>query len=372
MIYSHMPGIEEEIEERFASQIERGWREIREDGGKAQRRNAEGNLNRAPEYAQQKDTKQTKEEWQEGPIWIQKGKKQPWGSNATVRKHATEQLQTEGYKIFPFSHPCFCTINLKCLKRMKLHSVWVIVHSYKYQEVTKKSKGKVMHQWKITPRPEERKNEQEEKETVRRRTTERSWLLGLIHGYLLDLQAVVRTDGWDGQTVKWVVLRPVVGGDMKKMDDTEKWLDGWVWWLWMWMPVGDVMEAEDGLREDVGRMNNESLGGRCIWKGKEEQSLVSWDIDIDWPHRIKKNLVQGNFADVCEPLHFCMCVHNSRKSLREPPKGCDLVLDSGFKVQSHHPSDTGKMASTKLWITIIYKHRRLKTLINKPIYNGTT
>lgn len=43
-----------------------------------------------------------------------------------------------------------------------------------------------------------------------------SWLLGLIHGYLFHLQTVVRTERWDGQTLEWVVLRPVVGGGHEK------------------------------------------------------------------------------------------------------------------------------------------------------------
>lgn len=41
------------------------------------------------------------------------------------------------------------------------------------------------------------------------------------------------------------------------------------------MPVGDVTEAEDGLREDVGRMINESLGGGKVYLKGEGGTVFS-------------------------------------------------------------------------------------------------
>lgn len=58
-----------------------------------------------------------------------------------------------------------------------------------------------MHQEGIRPRPEKRKNRQEKLEYERGQRI-KSQLLGLIHGYLFDLQTVVRTDRGDGQAVK--------------------------------------------------------------------------------------------------------------------------------------------------------------------------
>lgn len=132
-------------------------------------------------------------------------------------------------------------------------------------------------QWRVGPRLEERKTRQVKLERGKKNKagkTEKSQLLGLIHGYPLDLQTVVRRDGWDRQTVKWVVLRPVVRGDMKRQGDGwhgmtgmvglrhEKWQKQRMW--------------EDGRRgEDGGMLDAKVLlrRGGCLWENSSRCSL---------------------------------------------------------------------------------------------------
>lgn len=106
IIYSHKPVIQQEIEKQIASQPERGGggRRKIEEGKIHQSRKEElssKQRNRqAPGYASRRIQSRLKRNDKKDQYGY-KGRNQPRGSNAPVRKHATDQLQIEDNQQFP-------------------------------------------------------------------------------------------------------------------------------------------------------------------------------------------------------------------------------------------------------------------------------
>lgn len=212
-------------------------------------------------------------------MWVKREKK-PCGSDATARKHASRWLQVPVFML---------NINLK---RFHLQPPWVVVvHSYK--EIDNGEMSCISYQDQRGRRRKERKWVKETESKDKKR--ERSWLLGLIHGYLLDLQTVVRTDGWDGQTVIWVVLCPVVGGNMKRQRDG-----------WHGKKTVKWMVVMAGFRHEQWKMKH--VSGKCDRFGRWFERR--WWEDDKWISRRRKGVLEEEEERQCVSERTCKHMFN--------------------------------------------------------------